>query len=262
MADESTTFREIPGLDGVGVVRHAGPPPTGARHAHRSVCVCAVLSGVRIVSCAGARCEAWAGNVLVLPAGLPHTCAGPPSEYVAISIPPACFERGGLVADVPGPMIVDDPVRFGAVLHLSELAGGGASLLERQGALLAVMEPLCGSGPPQSGPPSEPERIAQVRRRLESNCAEDLPLEALADMAGLSPCRLNRAFAAAVGMPPHEYQILQRVQRAKECIRQGLELARCAAEAGFSDQSHMTRCFRKVMGMTPGTFAAGVTRIR
>ena len=48
------------------------------------------------------------------------------------------------------------------------------------------------------------------------------------------------------------------IRLVKAGIRMGLGLAASAAEAGFSDQSHMNRCFRKVMGMTPGTFAAGV----
>lgn len=264
MRTPSTEFREIPGLDGVGVVRHAGEPPTGARHAHRSVCVGAILSGVRTVECAQGRCEAGAGHVLVIPAGLSHVCAGPACEYVMVAIPPACFDRAGLVPALPArePLVLDDPGRFGDVLRLADLAGRGTSVLERQCALLAVMEPLCGSGPLPPGPEPEPGRIALVRRRLESDCAEDLPLETLAALAGLSPCRLNRAFAEATGMPPHEYQVLQRVQRVKAYIRRGASLADCAAEAGFSDQSHMSRCFRKVMGMTPGTFAAGVRSAR
>lgn len=48
------------------------------------------------------------------------------------------------------------------------------------------------------------------------------------------------------------------VRLVKAGIRMGPGLAASAAEAGFSYQSHMNRCFRKVMGMTPGTFAAGV----
>ncbi|WP_207260949.1 AraC family transcriptional regulator [Desulfovibrio sp. Huiquan2017] len=266
MAYERTRYHEIPGLDGVGVVRHAGAPPTTARHAHRSVCVGAVLAGSRRVEAPGGSCEAGAGQVLIVPAGLSHSCpdAGE-SEYVMVSLAPACFEAAGLIPRLPSdrPVVADDPTRLGDVLRLADLAGSGASSLERQAALLAVMEPLCRGGEPSAAGAGIAEcpgadRIAEVRRRLESACAEDVHLEALAALAGCSPCRLNRMFARAVGMPPHEYQILQRVRLAKACIRRGAGLAESAAEAGFSDQSHMTRCFHRIMGMTPGVFAAGV----
>lgn len=254
-----TAYFEIPGLDGVGVVRHAGTPPTGARHAHRSVCVGAVLSGTRAVEAAGVRAEARTGQLLVVPAGLSHACPDlGESEYLMVSIPPEAFAAAGLCPGLPsGPGAVDDPARFGDVLRLAELAEHSASTLERQAALLAVMEPLCGESA-RPDQPAEPERIAAVRRHLEAHAAEDVPLADLAALAGCSPCRLNRAFSRVVGMPPHEYQMLRRVRLAKEAIRGGLGLAESAAAAGFSDQSHLTRCFRKVMGMTPGVFAAGL----
>ena len=119
--------------------------------------------------------------------------------------------------------------------------------------------PLCRE--PAAGPGfrPEPDKVAEIRRCLETRYAEDMPLAELARLAGCSPCHLNRIFVRAVGMPPHEYQSLQRVRRVKECLREGRTLAESAAEAGFADQSHMSRCFRKTMGMTPGTFERGLT---
>jgi AraC-like DNA-binding protein len=75
----------------------------------------------------------------------------------------------------------------------------------------------------------------------------------------MSPCRLNRCFAREVGMPPHEYQTLLRVRAVKAAIAGGAGLAEASAAAGFFDQSHMTRCFRKVVGMTPGVWARGAS---
>ena len=267
MAERTTEYREIPGLDGVGVVRHAGAMPPVARHAHQSVCLTAILSGVRVLETAQDRWEAGAGQLVAVPAGLAHLCRDAGAiEYVVVSLKPGCFASAGLVPDLAEdrPEVLDGPARFGDVLRLADLAGSAASHLERQAALLAVMEPLCRGGdrPAETAVPAEPDRIATVRRHLESACAEDVGLEELARLAGCSPCRLNRLFARAVGMPPHEYQVLQRVRLAKACIRKGLSLAESAAEAGFSDQSHMTRCFSRVMGMTPGIFAAGARPLK
>jgi AraC-like DNA-binding protein len=241
MAERVTEYREIPGLKGVGVVRHAGAPPTTARHAHQSVCAIAILSGTRVLQTASGRWEAGAGLVLAVPAGLSHLCLDAGEiEYAAVSLAPACFAAAGLVPGLPAdkPEVVDDPARFRDVLRLADLAGRPASNLERQAALFTVVEPLCRGGdfPAGSGEADEPGRIAAVRRHLETACAEDVRLEDLAALAGCSPCRLNRLFARAVGMPPHEYQVLQRVRLAKACIRRGTGLAESAAEAGFSDQ--------------------------
>lgn len=265
MTEYLTEYTEIPGLDGVSVVRHAGLPPTGARHAHQSVCVGAVLSGVRQVSVAGTLHTVSAGQVMVIPPSLAHACLDSgPSEYVMASISPASFDQAGMdPQDVCGSWtVLDDPVRFRDILRLADMGMNPASRLERQAALLEVMAPLCSGRGDLGQDSSEPERIAGIRRHLEEHFDRDVPLKELADMAGCSPWRLNRVFALAVGMPPHEYQAMQRVRRVKECIRDGKSLAESAAEAGFSDQSHMTRCFRKVMGMTPGVFAAGSGRTR
>ena len=261
MAKHDTEFREIPGLEGVSVVRHSGPPPTGARHRHDSLCLGAVLAGERTVVVDGEPLEAVAGEVLVLGPGLVHACADRgESRYVMVSVDPAWFARFGLAPAAFGQPVLDDPALFARITSLADLADGSGSPLERESALLALLEPLSGDPEGHGDGRPEPERIRTVRERLESDFAEDLRLDALAGLAGCSPCRLNRTFCAAVGMPPHEYQSMLRVREAKRLIREGASLAEAALGAGFSDQSHMTRRFRQFMGMTPGTFARGLGR--
>jgi len=258
MARSTTEFTEIPGLDGVSVVRHCGDSPTEARHMHASLCVGAVLSGRRELLLDGVRHRAGAGDVLVIPPGTAHACpcAGE-CAYLMVSIPVSLLERFGLAVKGCAAPVMDDPALFGAVRKVAGMAALSASRLERQAALLGLVSRCAEEAQGERGTP-EPEGVAAARRCLETRFAEDLPLGELACLAGCSPCRLNRVFASVVGMPPHAYQVLQRVRRVKECIRSGLGLAGSAAEAGFADQSHMSRCFRKVMGMTPGKFARGL----
>lgn len=259
MTGNSTEYIEIPGLEGVGVVRHSGTAPTGTRHAHRSVCMGAVLSGSRVVAVRSERYAAPVGTVQVIPPEVVHTCVDHgPVEYLLVSIACACFDRAGMGRPALGgvPFTVELPDRFRAVLRLADMVERPASRLERQASLMTVIAPLGTDGAPE--PAEKPDRIEAVRRLLEERAVEDLPLESLAEIAGCSPWRLNRVFAHTVGMPPHEYQTMQRVRLVTACIRSGMGLAESADEAGFFDQSHMTRCFGKFMGMTPGAFAAGV----
>jgi AraC-like DNA-binding protein len=259
MAKKTTEFREIPGLKGVSVVRHHGPPPTGARHRHDSLCLGAVLAGERAVTVDGVSHAAGTGEVLVLGPGLVHACEDRgESRYVMVSVAPDWFARLGLEPVATGPPVRDDPDLFARITALADLADGPGSPLERETALLSLLQPLSGGHGDGEGGLPEPERIRTVRERLESGFAQDLSLDALARLAGCSPWRLNRTFSAAVGMPPHEYQSMLRVREVKRLIREGISLTDAALEAGFSDQSHMTRSFRKFMGMTPGTFAKGL----
>ncbi|MDB5312349.1 MAG: marA [Gemmataceae bacterium] len=78
----------------------------------------------------------------------------------------------------------------------------------------------------------------------------------LAAVARLSPYHFARQFKAATGLPPHQYVIARRVERAKQILQDGtgLSLAEVAAEAGFSDQSHFSHHFKRIVGVTPGQF--------
>jgi AraC family transcriptional regulator len=78
----------------------------------------------------------------------------------------------------------------------------------------------------------------------------------MAAVARLSSYHFARQFKAATGLPPHEYVIVRRVERAKQFLQGGasLSLAEVAVQAGFSDQSQFSRHFKRILGVTPGQF--------
>jgi AraC-like DNA-binding protein len=97
--------------------------------------------------------------------------------------------------------------------------------------------------------------IQQVRKYIDDHFAENVTLQMLAQQVSLSPYYLLRAFHAEVGMPPYAYLESVRIRFTQRLIKAGLPLAEVAAEAGFSNQSHMTRQFKKIIGVTPGQYA-------
>lgn len=100
-------------------------------------------------------------------------------------------------------------------------------------------------------------RLRRVRDYVEANLDRSLGLEALAKEVCLSPYHFARAFKAAVGLPPHQFVTIRRVERAKVMLRDTrLSLAETALACGFSSQAHFTRCFRQVVGVTPGVYRA------
>jgi AraC-like DNA-binding protein len=83
-------------------------------------------------------------------------------------------------------------------------------------------------------------------------------LAELSAVARLSPFHLLRLFRAGVGLPPHQYLMSLRVERSKELLGRGAPIAEVAARTGFADQSHLTRCFKRLAGVTPGRFDRAV----
>ncbi|MDR6390875.1 AraC family transcriptional regulator [Paraburkholderia phenoliruptrix] len=102
--------------------------------------------------------------------------------------------------------------------------------------------------------------IARAKARIDDDPSAPLTLADLADEAGISRFRLLRSFAHETGLPPHAYRMQRRVVLARQLIARGVSLADAAAAAGFADQSHMTRAFVRLLGVTPANYAAATRR--
>ena len=83
-----------------------------------------------------------------------------------------------------------------------------------------------------------------------------LDLADLAAVARLSPYHFHRSFRVTTGLTPHAFQTNLRIAHARTMLRAGDSIAGVAASCGFADQSHLTRTFRRAVGVTPGRFAA------
>jgi AraC-like DNA-binding protein len=96
--------------------------------------------------------------------------------------------------------------------------------------------------------------LERVRGYLETRLAQVVSLQELADLAGIGSCHLLRLFRQRYGLPPHAYHLQVRIWRARSLLKQGAGLAEVAARTGFADQSHLTRHFKRLVGVTPGNF--------
>ncbi|WP_176057685.1 AraC family transcriptional regulator [Paraburkholderia sp. BCC1876] len=100
--------------------------------------------------------------------------------------------------------------------------------------------------------------IARAKARIDDDPSASLTLADLTADTGLSRFQLLRGFAHEMGLPPHAYRMQRRVGLARQWIARGATLADAAAAAGFADQSHMTRAFVRLLGVTPANYAAAV----
>jgi len=110
--------------------------------------------------------------------------------------------------------------------------------------------------------PAAPANVARAVEALQDDPAHPVSLAELAASAGLTRFHFLRSFAKATGLTPHAFQIQVRLHLARRLILLGKPLAEVAAEAGFSDQSHLTRLFARSYGMTPGGYASNFVQDR
>ena len=88
------------------------------------------------------------------------------------------------------------------------------------------------------------------------------PIAALSEAAQISRSHYSRRFLARVGLSPVDFRRQERVRAARALIERGTPLSTAAAEAGFADQSHMTRQMRSILGVSPGVLSEGAGRNR
>ena len=98
--------------------------------------------------------------------------------------------------------------------------------------------------------------VELVRDYLAAHPREQTPAPTLEKIAGTDRYTITRHFRWAFGTSPDRYRTLRRLSLARAAIESGQSLARVAAEAGFADQSHMTRQFKRTYGMTPSRWMA------
>lgn len=102
-----------------------------------------------------------------------------------------------------------------------------------------------------------PLRLRRVLEHIEAHLGEDVAQRRLAGIAQLSMDHFARLFRQSTGVPPHRYVLERRIARARYLVAERrLSLAEIAYALGFPSQSHFTTMFRRLVGMTPGSYRA------
>lgn len=241
-------------------------------HFHPGYQVGLVQSGTLEVTSGERRERAEPGALVLLSPGQPHALSSPggvPVSALVLELEDACVRQAlpGEPAELPrfARLAVSDDVHSAALLDslARELSldpetgpAARALLLELVQQLFALYaEPAFSA---EADPPLG--CVSEVQALLAAAPAARWSLSELAERVGVSRFQLVRAFSRELGVPPHEYQIQLRVNRAKELLAGGRLAADVASELGFTDQSHLTRHFKRLTLMTPGDYARKVRR--
>ncbi|WP_255946177.1 helix-turn-helix domain-containing protein [Streptomyces odontomachi] len=272
----------MPPVHGVEVLHAHFRQHQYPRHTHEAATVALMDSGAASFLYRGEIHTATAGEVFLINAGEVHTgCLAHPEGYRYRVLYLGAGALGqfddGDAAD-GGPRgcpiefrdtVVRDP-RLAALLDrthqaLTPAAPGADNRLLQEELLAELGEVLCNRyAEPRPGGPEPPPRdgnqaVSIAREYLESRLAEKVSLVELGTVACISPFRLSRLFNAELGMPPHAFQNLLRVKRARQLLAGGARAVGIARDLGFYDQAHLNRVFKRYTGVTPHQFKVGAT---
>ncbi len=154
-------------------------------------------------------------------------------------------------AQVTDLQLLDSLHRFSAAVENDE------TVLEQQSHFSGLLNLVLGytEDRPQGISNSQFERsLLRAKDLLHERFSEQISLDELAVAAAMSRFHLVRGFTRQFGLPPHAYQIHLRIKRACTLLRLRHLPSEAGVAVGFADQSHFARHFKKVMGVTPGTY--------
>jgi AraC-like DNA-binding protein len=242
---------------------------TFSRHMHDFYVLGVIEAGIQAFFYRGTRHITPAGGVFVINPGEAHACeALTASGYTYRTFYPdvSLFKRvaselAGGQERIPffSAAVILDPDLCRRLVELHHTLATAQSPLEREARFLEAAAYLITHYAelrlPEQRLGRERQAVKLVRHYLEDHYAEGVTLSELAHLVGLSPFYLLRVFEQEVGLPPHAYLESIRIRQAQRQLSCGTPIAEVAYELGFSTQSHFTRRFKQLLGVTPGQYA-------
>lgn len=237
------------------------------RHAHDSFGIGVLHVGTHRSWSGIGAVEAVAGDIITVNPGEMHDGTpvhGAVRSWRMLYLEPGILARA-LPEDLRGEAEIARPVlrdsllvgRFGQTFaNLVDPVPDTLAVEEAVLRLLALLLARHGSQPLTVTGPSPPVDLAL--RHLSAAPERPVTLGELSALCGVSRFQLLRGFKRAVGVTPHAYLLQQRVRLARRLLAAGQCPAETAAAAGFADQSHLTRAFRRQFGVTPARYRAAV----
>ena len=240
-----------------------------AKHWHETFSIGVISRGRCNYSNRGKTQEASAGTVVLMNPGDVHACnpiRGAPWSYrmLYIDVPwlretqdAAVSSRSRCFAPLAATATTQPELYHGLNRLFDILVSPQIEHLEKQSASVSFVElaQRC-LGTSTSTHRAKRPRLARAADFIRQNCTQSLNLQDICVETSLSASHLIRAFKEAYGLTPHAYQLNCRIEFCRAQLRVGRAIAEVAFAAGFSDQAHFQRIFKRFVGATPGQYRA------
>lgn len=211
------------------------------------------------------------GDIAIIPAGITQRCNwSTTAQFTILAIDPALFRQ--LAQDwvnpdrielIPHFMMRQDALIQGIITAMRgeverEKIGGHLLVDSLKTALVVhLLRNYCNTQPKLSSYRNglSKSTLQQVTEYIHGHLHQEVTLVELAAIAQISPYHFLRLFKQNKGVTPHQYILHCRVEKAKSLLQHSeLSLLEIAMRLGFCDQSHLGRCFKRIVGLTPRQF--------
>lgn len=250
---------------GIELFEAAFRSQTFARHAHEGFAIGAIVDGAGGYLCRGESMVLPAGSLSLMNPEEPHTghAAAGRVRYNMLYASEAAVravlglrDLCGFAEVAPqdrGLMLTTSLSRLTACLNDTQATDHQLAVQEAVHAVLVQAFSHYGRAELRR-PGHEPAAIRTLLERIRAGvvAGEDLSLSDLADQVGLSSSYLIRSTTRATGLTPHGHVLRARVDYARRLLLDNTSAAEAAVAAGFCDQAHLIRQFRRHYGVTPG----------
>lgn len=264
------------GWDNIHLELHQQPKFDVAEHQHTMHVIAYGLSGSPLSCSSGERWldgkltreTRYLGDIAIIPAGISHRCNWNTSvQFMILAFECALLQQVGQdlvnpdrIELIPRFMAQQDALIQGIFCTLREELEsgkiGGDLLIDSLKTTLAIhlLRNYCSTRPKLSNYADglSKAKLQQVREYINAHLHQDLKLVELAVLSQMSPHHFLRLFKQRMGVTPHQYILQCRIKQAKYLLQHSqLSIADIAVRVGFCDQSHLTRCFKRIVGVTP-----------
>ncbi len=262
-------FLDLPGITNARAVCASDVTNAFPRHVHDTFCIGIVTKGTRIICLQKKTIPVLKDNLFLINPGVAHTCRSGDKtghSYGVICVSSDFMKQiASQIAEKPQPVpyftnpVVTDKDLVDSLKQFFFLIDRPVSTIEKESVLMNLLSGLIlrhGDDPPapcKTG--SHHAETSRVCEYIHKHHAENLSLKQLAQTACLSPFHFQRIFLASKGVSPHEYLLRVRIDESVKLLRKGYSIIDVALAAGFVDQSHFSRNFKRIMGIPHGRYS-------
>ena len=233
-------------------------------HFHEHFVIGFIENGRRKLSCLNKEYVVYPGDLMLFNPRDNHTCEqidNSPLDYRCLNIPETVMQN--TIMEIAGKkdlprfkkQVIAGAEQIQMLRELHEMIMQGSREFQKEELYLFLMEQLINTYA-ESNPAEEEDNIKleKVCRFVEESYAKAITLDELSKIAQMNKYVLLRTFTKEKGITPYQYLLTTRINKARALLENGIEPIDVAIHTGFSDQSHFTNVFKKLIGVTPGQY--------